>query len=66
MNKIIDEKSLMNKFIIDTELLQVIVNYIAMGSISKGMSWAELQVVLDRLQRLEEVGLPQGDTADKK
>jgi len=41
------------KFIIDADLLQTVVNYIAMGSISKGMSWAELQIVLERLQKLE-------------
>lgn len=38
---------------IPEDLLQTVVNYIAMGSISKGMSWAELQVVLERLQKLE-------------
>jgi len=42
-----------DKFIIDADLLQTVVNYIAMGSISKGMSWAELQIVLERLQKLE-------------
>ncbi|MGI9405304.1 MAG: hypothetical protein ACR2O4_02940 [Hyphomicrobiaceae bacterium] len=39
--------------VISDELLQTVVNYIALGSISKAMSWAELQVVIDRLQKLE-------------
>lgn len=38
---------------IPEDLLQTVVNYIAVGSISKGMSWAELQIILDRLQKLE-------------
>lgn len=42
-----------DKFTIDAELLQTVINYIAMGSISKGMSWAEVQIVLERLQKLE-------------
>ena len=39
--------------VIPEDLLQTVINYIAMGSISKGMSWAELQIILDRLQKLE-------------
>lgn len=41
--------------VISEDLLQIISNYIAMGSISKGMSWAEMQIMLDRLQKLEPV-----------
>lgn len=43
----------MSDRIIPEDLFQTVVNYIAMGSISKGMSWAEIQIVLDRLQKLE-------------
>lgn len=39
--------------VISEDLIQIITNYVAMGSISKGMSWAEMQIMLDRLQKLE-------------
>lgn len=50
----------MSDRIISEELLQIVTNYVAMGSISKGMSWAELQVVLDRLSKLETIDQKQG------
>ena len=45
----------MSDRILPEDLLQIVSNYIAMGSISKGMSWAEMQIMLDRLQKLEAV-----------
>lgn len=46
----------MSQKAIDSELVQVIINYIAVGSISKGATWAELQALLEKLQGLESVG----------
>lgn len=46
----------MNRMTIDSELVQVIINYIAVGSISKGATWAEIQTLLEKLQNLESIG----------
>ena len=43
----------MKNFVISEQLLQAVVNYIGAGSVSKGMSWAEVQAVLEQLQKLE-------------
>ncbi len=39
--------------IIPEDLLQTVVSYVAAGSVSKSMVWAEMQIMIDRLQKLE-------------
>ena len=42
----------MNQRLIPEDLLQVVITYIGTGSLSKGMTFAEVQIILQRLSTL--------------